>query len=126
MKHIDMKQEGSVMSLESERLLDLKEAGNLLSLSKSTLLRWVKSGKLEAVKVGKQWRIPAGQIRTIQRGGRYTVQSPGSPVWITVDTLEAAKAEQDKANDTTAPGHIIIDNWIGEIVEGEGSHGQDK
>jgi len=104
------------MSLESERLLDLKEAGDLLSLSKSTLLRWIKSGKLEAVKVGKQWRIPAGQVRVIQRGGRYTVQSPGSPAWITVDTLEAARTEQDKANATTAPGHIIVDNWTEETI----------
>jgi excisionase family DNA binding protein len=122
MKHIGIDQEGDVMSLENERLLDLKEAGNLLSLSKSTLLRWIKSGKLEAVKIGKQWRISAGQIRTIQRGGRYTVQSPGSPTRITVDTLEAARMEKDTANNTI-PGHFIIDNWTGEAIEEGGSNG---
>lgn len=38
-------------------LLKLKDVQKELNVSRVTLFRWIKSGKISAVRVGQQWRI---------------------------------------------------------------------
>ncbi len=35
----------------------LQEVEEVLSVTRRTIYNWIKSGKLHAVKVGKQWRV---------------------------------------------------------------------
>ncbi len=38
-------------------LLTLNEAADRLNISRSTMLRWLKTGKIAGVKMGRDWRI---------------------------------------------------------------------
>ena len=49
------------------KYLTLKEVSKWLRVSTYTLRRWIKSGKLKAVKVGKRgdWRVEVEEINKI-------------------------------------------------------------
>ncbi|ANF23409.1 IS607 family transposase [Thermococcus piezophilus] len=44
------------------------EAAKKLGVSKMTVLRWIKSGKLKAHKIGKEYRVPESEIKRILEG----------------------------------------------------------
>jgi excisionase family DNA binding protein len=43
-------------------MLTAKEMQDLLQVDRSTIYRMAESGKLPAIKVGKQWRFPSEQV----------------------------------------------------------------
>lgn len=45
-----------------EQYYSIKEASKMLKVAYLTVYRWIKSGKLEAVKAGKQYRIEQRKI----------------------------------------------------------------
>ena len=51
------------MHSDSQSYLTIREAAELLRTSPHTVYRWCRSGRLQAVKLGKEWRIPAQQLR---------------------------------------------------------------
>lgn len=53
----------------AERYLTAQEAADLLKVKKSTVYEMIKRGALRAAKLGKQFRIPQEEIRTILQGG---------------------------------------------------------
>lgn len=54
------------MTSGSPQYLTVNETAELLRTVPQTVYRWCRSGRLKAVKVGKEWRIPADQIRPRQ------------------------------------------------------------
>ncbi len=52
-----------------DRLYTLKEVEKVLRVSRRTIYRYIKSGKLKAVKVHGQWRVPAEEFERIKREG---------------------------------------------------------
>ena len=52
-----------------DRLYTLKEVENFLKVSRRTVYRYIKSGKLKAVKVNGQWRVPREELERIAREG---------------------------------------------------------
>lgn len=50
-----------VYSGNMDKLLTLKETAKILRVSERTIMRYLKSGKLKASKVG-QWRIKESQL----------------------------------------------------------------
>ncbi|NJE06035.1 IS607 family transposase [Thermococcus sp. M36] len=44
------------------------EAAKKLGVSKMTVLRWIKSGKLKAHRIGKEYRVPESEIKRILEG----------------------------------------------------------
>jgi DNA binding domain, excisionase family len=59
----------SVISESSERLLRPKEVCQRLGISYSTLSRWVREGKIRAIKTaGGKYRIPESEVRRIAEG----------------------------------------------------------
>ena len=46
-----------------EKYYALKEVASLLKVTYMTVFRWVKTGKIEAYKVGKQFRIKQEDIK---------------------------------------------------------------
>ena len=50
------------------RLYRTGEAAKKLGVSKMTILRWIKSGKLKARRIGKEYRVPESEIRRILEG----------------------------------------------------------
>lgn len=61
----------------AQPLLTAKDLQNLLQVDRSTIYRLAESGSLPAVKVGRQWRFPAGQVHRWLDDRRVT---PGGPV----------------------------------------------
>ena len=45
-----------------ESLITVREAAGFLRISARTVYRLIESGQLEAVRIGKQWRIPARDL----------------------------------------------------------------
>jgi len=42
-----------------------KEVQEMLGISQTTVYRWLESGRLPAVKIGKLWRIPADALEEL-------------------------------------------------------------
>lgn len=51
-----------------EKLYNLAEVEKILSVSRRTLLNYIKSGKLEAVKIGGRWKIKATTLTEFAEG----------------------------------------------------------
>jgi excisionase family DNA binding protein len=59
----------SVMSGSSERLLRPKEVCKRLGISYSTLSRWVREGRIRAIRTaGGVFRVPESEVRRIAEG----------------------------------------------------------
>lgn len=43
-------------------LITVREAANYLRISARTVYRLIESGQIGAVRIGKQWRIPAADL----------------------------------------------------------------
>ncbi|MEM4863471.1 MAG: helix-turn-helix domain-containing protein, partial [Candidatus Nezhaarchaeales archaeon] len=52
----------------SERLYRTSEVAELLNISVSTVKKWIKQGRLHALRVGKLWMIPESEVRRILSG----------------------------------------------------------
>ncbi len=50
------------------RLYRTGEVAKKLGISKMTVLRWIKSGKLKAYRIGKEYRVPESEILRILEG----------------------------------------------------------
>jgi len=48
-----------------QQFFTIAEAAEMLRVSTKTVARWIASGKLEAVKPGRDWRIPAAEIKRL-------------------------------------------------------------
>ena len=46
----------------SDNLITVREAANYLRISARTVYRLIESGQIGAVRIGKQWRIPANDL----------------------------------------------------------------
>jgi excisionase family DNA binding protein len=58
-------------AFEPDELLTIAEVAAYLKLSRRTAWRWCKSGRLPAVKIGHQWRIPQSELDAfIRRRGK--------------------------------------------------------
>jgi len=42
-----------------------KEVQEMLGIAQTTVYRWLESGRLPAVKIGKLWRIPADALEEL-------------------------------------------------------------
>jgi excisionase family DNA binding protein len=51
-----------------ENLITVREAASYLRISARTVYRLIESGQIGAVRIGKQWRIPAGDLPGRERG----------------------------------------------------------
>jgi excisionase family DNA binding protein len=50
-------------------LMRPRKAGKILDVSPRTVVRWIREGKIEGVKVGRNWRVPRSEVERVQRDG---------------------------------------------------------
>ena len=50
------------MIIQKEKLFTVQETADYLSLSSQTIRRWINTGKLNAVKIGKEFRIKLSEL----------------------------------------------------------------
>jgi excisionase family DNA binding protein len=51
--------------VQKEKLLTVNETAAYLSLSTQTVRKWINSGKLQAVKIGKEFRIRLSELNDL-------------------------------------------------------------
>ena len=56
------------MGARAVKLYRTGEVAKKLGVSKMTVLRWIKSGKLKAHRIGKEYRVPESEIKRILKG----------------------------------------------------------
>lgn len=52
----------------SDRLYSVEEAAEHLHLHPEVVRRWLRAGRLIGRKLGREWRIPAGELQTLLHG----------------------------------------------------------
>lgn len=57
-------------------MLTTKDLQELINVDRSTIYRMAESGRLPAIKVGRQWRFPAEEIKNWLAGGESTARLP--------------------------------------------------
>jgi excisionase family DNA binding protein len=60
----------------SPEMLTAKDIQEMLQVDRSTIYRMAESGRLPAIKVGKQWRFPRNQVETWLHTQNNVLQSP--------------------------------------------------
>ena len=53
----------------------IKEVAEMLKVAYLTVYRWVKDGKIEAYKLGKEYRIKKTDIEKFVEGSKYQTES---------------------------------------------------
>lgn len=64
----------------SENLITVREAATYLRISARTVYRLIESGQIGAVRIGKQWRIPASDLPGQEQGAGLVAESPAQMV----------------------------------------------
>lgn len=59
--------------------LTAKQVIELLNVDRTTLYRMIKENRIKGVKVGSQWRFPAGEVNAIMNGGTPGVSHSFEP-----------------------------------------------
>lgn len=75
-------------------MMTAKEVQEMLQVDRSTIYRMAESGRLPAIKVGKQWRFPTQQVESwmqlqIDVGSPQTTRTNGPQVFGHIDELES-------------------------------------
>lgn len=60
---------------ETEQYYTIKEVAEILKVAYLTVYRWVKDGKIEAYKLGKEYRIKKIDIEKFVEGSKYQTES---------------------------------------------------
>ncbi len=55
-------------SMESDQVLTSAEAMEYLKISKPTFLKYIREGKIKAIKAGKGWRILLSELNRFLKG----------------------------------------------------------
>ena len=55
--------------MNKEKLYKLSEVMDVLGVTRVTLYNYIKAGKVKAVKVGAQWRIPQDEYNRLLEQG---------------------------------------------------------
>ena len=69
-------------------LLDAQEAIELLKTTPSTFYRWLHTGRIQGIKVGRQWRFERSAIEAFLRGEKPKAELTADPTPL-ISTLEA-------------------------------------
>ena len=68
--------QGSPSSSGQGSLVDMDQAIDLLKTTRSTFYRWLRSGKLKGMKVGRQWRFYKEEIERFLKGEEPQIELP--------------------------------------------------
>jgi excisionase family DNA binding protein len=64
-----------------DKLLTLKETAKILRVSERTIMRYLKSGKLKASKVGR-WRIKESDLERFLRANENNKSDKRNKIWV--------------------------------------------
>jgi general secretion pathway protein E len=98
-----MKSPKSKVEERAGDVVDMEEAIALLKTTRQTFYRWLRSGKLKGMKVGRQWRFYKEDVERFLKGEGPRVELPGS-LKPFLSMLEKRLADMGKALKTPLTG----------------------
>jgi excisionase family DNA binding protein len=93
-----------------DQLLTPEEAAARLKMSRLTIGDWLRSGKLQGVKVGRLWRVRESELEVFLKGGEHSV-----------DTEEKARASRLRKQ-AARQGYGIKKSRAGLSVDNHGGY----
>lgn len=96
-------------------LLDLDQAIIRLGTSRPTFYRWLRSGRLKGLKVGRQWRFRAADLEAFVQGesGRSALTADITPLLEGLaQRLEAAGQPAGPPNPAADPAAVAVERMI--------------
>ena len=54
---------------KDKEFYSIEDIANLFGISWRTVQRYIKDGKIKAIKIGRQWRIPKDEFYRLQKEG---------------------------------------------------------
>ena len=54
---------------KDNKMYNIDQVADMLRLCRITVFRYIKSGKIKAIKIGREWRIKQDEIDRIMREG---------------------------------------------------------
>jgi len=62
--------------VQDDEIIDMKEAIKILDTTRSTFYRWLRSGRIKGMKVGRQWRFYRADIQRFLKGQEPRIDLP--------------------------------------------------
>ena len=87
-------------------LLTAKQVQELLQVDRTTIYRMLNDGRLEGVKVGKQWRFSRSQINAILEGGTTATEDEKSTIGDSDLPIHCVQVIQDVFADVAGVGVV--------------------
>ncbi len=83
--------------ISEERLLSTAEVGERMGVDEQTVRLWIKKGKLEALKVGRGWRIPWSALEAFLENAPKARAPRKRPVEQSAGTVEGSEEERRRS-----------------------------
>ncbi len=90
---------------ENNELLTMEEAIERLSTSRGTFYRWLRAGRINGFKIGRQWRFEEREIERFLKGAEPSVDLPVSPASLN-EALRADIADRSITDNLTDDASI--------------------
>ena len=89
-------------------VIDVSQAVLLLKTSRPTLYRWLRTGRIKAMKVGRQWRFYRHDIERFLQGEQPRIEPVGSFAPLIEHLAEHLKQPKPAGDDVTAAVNMMI------------------
>jgi excisionase family DNA binding protein len=89
-------------------LLTAKQAQELLKLDRTTIYRMLKDGRLNGVKVGRQWRFYTSEVNDLLAGARRLGENE-VPISVEILPLKCMQTVQDVFSEIAGVGAVTTD-----------------
>ncbi len=90
-------------------LLTAKQVQELLNIDRTTIYRMLKDGRLAGIKVGNQWRFPAGEIDLLISGDKTAAREVSPDDFFESLPLHCMQPMQDVFAEIAGVGSVITD-----------------
>ena len=70
------------------RLLTVHEVADYLRTTPNTIYRWCRSSRINAIKIGKEWRIDEDALNSFLTGSQNNVLASPAPFWNQIESSE--------------------------------------
>ena len=73
--------------ISMDNAISIRDAAIVAEVTEKTIRRWIKSGRLPAVKLGGQYHIVAADLETAMAAGPDGLPAPVAPAWLGTSAL---------------------------------------